>query len=114
MISIQGKGVSTGVAMGPLYYYQRAKSVIRRFKVEDAAAEWERFRAAQKKAIEQLGELYEKALKEAGEEAAFLFETHQMMAEDDDYVEAIEGLIKEEKLTVPNEKTPLCIWGVRK
>ncbi len=98
MISIQGKGVSTGVAMGPLYYYQRAKSVIRRIKVEDAVAEWDRFKAAQKKAIEQLGELYEKALKEAGEEAAFLFETHQMMAEDDDYVEAIEGLIKEEKL----------------
>ena len=98
MISIQGKGVSTGVAMGPLYYYQRAKSVIRRFKVEDIAVEWDRFKAAQKKAIDQLGELYEKALKEAGEEAAFLFETHQMMAEDDDYVEAIEGLIKEEKL----------------
>ena len=98
MISIQGKGVSTGVAMGPLYYYQRAKSVIRRITVVDTAAEWDRFRAAQKKAIEQLGELYEKALKEAGEEAAFLFETHQMMAEDDDYVEAIEGLIKEDKL----------------
>ena len=98
MISIQGKGVSTGVAMGPLYYYQRAKSNIHRFKVEDVAAEWKRFKAAQAKAIEQLGELYEKALKEAGEEAAFLFETHQMMAEDDDYVEAIEGLIKEEKL----------------
>ena len=98
MISIQGKGVSTGVAMGPLYYYQRAKSVIRRITVVDVDAEWDRFKAAQKKAIEQLGELYEKALKEAGEEAAFLFETHQMMAEDDDYVEAIEGLIKEEKL----------------
>ena len=98
MISIQGKGVSAGVAMGPLYYYQRAKSVIRRIKVVDAAAEWSRFKAAQKKAIDQLGELYEKALKEAGEEAAFLFETHQMMAEDDDYVEAIQGLIQDEKL----------------
>ena len=98
MISIQGKGVSTGVAMGPLYYYQRAKSVIRRITVVDTAAEWDRFKAAQKKAIEQLGELYEKALKEAGEEAAFLFETHQMMAEDDDYVEAIQGLIQDEKL----------------
>ena len=98
MISIQGKGVSAGVAMGPLYYYQRAKSVIRRIKVMDAAAEWSRFKAAQKKAIDQLGELYEKALKEAGEEAAFLFETHQMMAEDDDYVEAIQGLIQDEKL----------------
>ncbi len=98
MISIQGKGVSTGVAMGPLYFYQRAKSTIRRYQVEDANAEWERFKAAQAKAIEQLGELAEKAEAEAGAEAAFLFETHQMMAEDDDYVEAIEGLIKDEKL----------------
>ena len=46
MISIQGKGVSTGVAMGPLYFYQRAKSTIRRYQVEDAAAEWDRFKAA--------------------------------------------------------------------
>ena len=98
MISIQGKGVSTGVAMGPLYFYQRAKSTIRRYQVEDASAEWERFKDAQAKAIEQLGELAQKAEAEAGAEAAFLFETHQMMAEDDDYVEAIEGLIKEEKL----------------
>ena len=98
MISIQGKGVSTGVAMGPLYFYTRAKSTIRRIKVTDTAAEWDRFKAAQAKAIEQLGELYEKALAEAGEEAAILFETHQMMAEDDDYVESIENLIKEDKL----------------
>ena len=98
MISIQGKGVSTGVAMGPLYFYTRAKSTIRRIKVTDTEAEWGRFKAAQAKAIEQLGELYEKALAEAGEEAAMLFETHQMMAEDDDYVESIENLIKEDKL----------------
>ena len=98
MISIQGKGVSTGVAMGPLYYYQRAKSTIRRFEVEDVEAEWNRFKAAQAKAIEQLGELAEKAREEAGDEAAMLFETHQMMAEDLDYEEAIEGLIKEQKL----------------
>ena len=98
MISIQGKGVSTGVAMGPLYYYQRAKSTIRRYEVEDAAAEWDRFKAAQATAVEQLGELAEKAREEAGDEAALLFETHQMMAEDMDYEEAIEGLIKEEKL----------------
>ena len=52
MISIQGKGVSTGVAMGPLYYYQRAKSVIRRIQVADAVAEWDRFKAAQARAIE--------------------------------------------------------------
>ena len=98
MISIQGKGVSTGVAMGPLYYYKRAKSEIRRYEVEDINDEWSRFKAAQEKTINQLGELAEKAREEAGDEAAMLFETHQMMAEDLDYEESIEGMIKEQKL----------------
>ena len=96
MISIQGKGVSVGVAAGPLYFYQRAKSTIRRYTVEDREAEWQRFKDAQAQAIEQLGQLAEKAREEAGDEAAMLFETHQMMAEDLDYEEAIENLIKEE------------------
>jgi len=98
MISIQGKGVSTGVAIGPLYFYRRAKSTIRRYKVEDREIEWARFKVAQNKAIEQLGELAEKARTEAGDDAAFLFETHQMMAEDVDYEEAIENGIKEDGL----------------
>lgn len=98
MISIQGKGVSTGVAIGPLYFYRRAKSTIRRYKVEDREIEWARFKVAQNKAIEQLGELAEKARAEAGDDAAFLFETHQMMAEDVDYEEAIENGIKEDGL----------------
>ena len=96
MITIQGKGVSAGVAAGPLYFYQRAKGTVSRYAAEDTAAEWERFKAAQTKAIEQLGELAEKARAEAGDEAAMLFETHQMMAEDLDYEEAIEASIKEE------------------
>lgn len=95
MINIQGKGVSTGIAVGPLYFYQRAEATLRRYEVEDRDAEWQRFKDAQAKAIEQLGELAEKALEEAGEEAAMLFETHQMMCEDLDYEEAIEGFIKE-------------------
>ena len=98
MISIQGKGVSTGVALGPLYFYQRANATLRRYEVEDRDAEWERFKAAQAKAIEQLGVLAEKARAEAGDEAAMLFETHQMMCEDLDYEEAIEGFIKESGL----------------
>ena len=98
MISIQGKGVSTGVAIGPLYFYQRAKSTIRRYEVEDVEAEWARFKAAQAKAIEQLGELAEKAREEAGDEAALLFETHQMMAEDMEYEEAIQAAVQETKL----------------
>ena len=98
MISVQGKGVSAGVAIGPLYCYQRAKSTIRRYEVEDADEEWDRFKAAQGKAIEQLGELAEKAREEAGDEAALLFETHQMMAEDMEYEEAIQTAIRDKKL----------------
>ena len=95
MITIQGKGVSTGVAAGPLYFYQRATGTLRRYEVADREAEWLRFKDAQAKAIEQLGVLAEKARAEAGDEAAMLFETHQLMAEDLDYEEAIEGMIKD-------------------
>ena len=98
MILIQGKGVSNGVAIGPLYFYQRAKATITRYEVADADAEWARFKDAQAKAIEQLGELAEKAREEAGDEAALLFETHQMMAEDMEYEEAIQTAIQESKL----------------
>ena len=98
MITIKGKGVSAGVAAGPLYFYQRASGSIRRCQVEDREAEWERFKAAQAKAIEQLGVLAEKAREEAGDDAAMLFETHQMMCEDMDYEEAIQNAITEEGL----------------
>ena len=98
MITIQGKGVSAGVGIGPLYFYRRATAEIKRYTVEDTEAEWHRFKGAQTGAIEQLGVLAEQARKEAGDEAAMLFETHQMMAEDLDYEEAIENLINEEKL----------------
>ncbi|MCR5761289.1 MAG: phosphoenolpyruvate--protein phosphotransferase [Sphaerochaetaceae bacterium] len=98
MISIQGKGVSTGVALGPLYFYKRSKAEVTRETVKDTEAEWARFKAAQEKTVEQLGELAEKARKEAGDEAALLFETHQLMAEDLDYEEAIQGLIQDDKL----------------
>ncbi len=98
MISLKGKGVSAGVAMGPLHYYKRAAAVIRRGQSGDAAAEWERFKTAQKKAIGQLAMLRDKARAEAGEEAVLLFETHQMMVRDNDYVKTIESLIKEDKL----------------
>ena len=95
MITIQGKGVSTGIGMGPLYFYRRAKTEIPNYTVADTNAEWLRFKGAQSVAIDQLGELAEKARVEAGDEAAFLFETHQMMAEDLDYEESIQGMIEE-------------------
>lgn len=98
MITINGKGVSSGVAVGPLYFYRRSTGAVPRVTDADPAVEWARFEAAKATAIGQLGELYEKALNEAGEEAAILFETHQMMLDDLDYVEAIQGLIESDHL----------------
>ena len=97
MITIKGKGASTGVAIGPLCFYRRATGVFERYEVSDTEAEWARFKAAQEKAIAELGELAEKARVEAGDEAAMLFETHQMMAEDLDFEEGIQDAINENK-----------------
>lgn len=98
MEQIFGKGVSKGVAAGPISFYRRASGVIPRHEVSDTAAELERFRAARETAKEQLAKLYGKALAEAGEDAAMLFEAHQMMLDDLDFVESIEGMIENDRV----------------
>ena len=98
MEQIFGKGVSKGVAAGPISFYRRASAVIPRHEVSDTAAELERFRAARETAKEQLAKLYDKALAEVGEDAAMLFEAHQMMLDDLDFVESIEGMIENDRV----------------
>lgn len=89
MEQIFGKGVSKGVAAGPISFYRRASGVIPRHEVSDTAAELERFRAARETAKEQLAKLYDKALAEAGEDAAMLFEAHQMVRLCKDNIEVL-------------------------
>ena len=98
MEQIFGKGVSKGVAAGPISFYRRPSGEIPRRSVTDTAAELARFHDARETAKEQLGVLHDKALAEAGEDAAMLFETHQMMLDDLDFVESIEGLIENDRL----------------
>ncbi len=98
MITIQGKGVSAGIGIGPLYFFKRGTVKITRETITDTESEWKRFKAAQARAVGQLNELAEKARIEAGDDAALLFETHAMMAEDLDYEESIQGLINADKL----------------
>ena len=88
MILIQGKGVSGGAAAGPLYFLRRAPAVIRTTGTSPEA-EKSRFADAQRKSAAQLERLAERGLKTAGEEAALLFETHAMLAEDEDFAGAI-------------------------
>lgn len=97
MEQIFGKGVSKGVAAGPISFYRRPSGEIPRRSVTDTAAELARFHDACETAKEQLGALHDKALAEAGEDAAMLFEAHQMMLDDLDFVESIEGLIENDR-----------------
>jgi len=99
MILMQGKGVSKGVASGPIYFFQRPGAAITDASAADTGAEKARIAAAQKKAIDQLSALAEKAREEAGEETAILFETHAMFVEDDDYVECMLAALEEKQCT---------------
>ncbi|MCR5397369.1 MAG: phosphoenolpyruvate--protein phosphotransferase [Lachnospiraceae bacterium] len=89
-----GKSVFGGVAIGKLSIYQKQDNVVKRQKIEDTEAEVARFQTAKETAKEQLGQLYEKALKEVGEANAMVFEVHQMMLDDLDYVESVENIIR--------------------
>jgi len=88
------KSVCQGVAIGTICVYSKGEAQVKRVKIEDAAAEIERFEAAKAQAIAQLGELYEKAVKDVGEMNAAIFEIHQMMLEDDGFIESIHGMIE--------------------
>ena len=95
MITIQGKGVSKGIAKGPLYFFQRSDTTVTLKVVSDTEAEKARLAVAQEQSIQQLNALAEKCRDDAGEEMAVLFETHAMFVEDEDFVECITSLIDE-------------------
>ena len=97
MILLQGKGVSKGVASGPIYFFRRPNTNIVKTAVSDIEAEKERISAAQEKSMAQLEELAEKAREETGDETAILFETHAMFVEDEDYVESIMTTLEDEQ-----------------
>ena len=93
MITLSGKSVFGGVAIGKLAFYKREDKQIKRHHVDDVDAEIARFEAAQNTAMEELGALYDKAMKDVGEANAMIFEVHQMMLMDLDYVESIRNII---------------------
>ena len=94
MITLEGKSVFGGVAIGKIQFYKRNEITIKRTRVEDVEAEVERFQNAKAKTLELLKGLYEKALEDVGEANAMIFESHQLMLEDPDYVESIENIIR--------------------
>ena len=91
---LNGKSVFGGIAIGRLSIYDKGDDKVKRKKITDISAETSRFESAREHAKEQLGALYQKALKEVGEVNAMIFEVHQMMLDDLDYVEAITHMIE--------------------
>ena len=98
MITISGKSVFGGVSIGKLLFYKRNEKVIKRVHVDDVDAEWDRFQQAKDTAVSQLKGLYDKALEDVGEANAMIFEIHQMMLEDLDYLESIENIIRTQEV----------------
>ncbi len=98
MITIKGKSSSKGIAIGRLVKYTKSEATIKREKIEDVEAEVNRYEEAKEKAKEQLGNLYDKALREVGESGAAIFEVHQMMLDDDDYNDSIYNMIRSENV----------------
>ena len=98
MITICGKSVFGGVSIGKLMFYKRKDKVIKRTHVDNVDEEWARFQKAKDTAVAQLKGLYEKALDDVGEANAMIFEIHQMMLEDLDYLESIENIIRTQEV----------------
>ena len=98
MLVVKGKSVFSGITIGPLALFHRNTVSTARRHVKDTEAETKRFQQARSASIEQLKDMYEKAVQKVGEEEAAVFEVHQMMLDDDDYIDNIVTLISQEKI----------------
>ena len=93
-----GKSVFGGIAIGKISVYKKNEQQVKRVRTEDTKGELARYEVAKAAAVEQLQELYQKALKEVGEANAAIFEIHQMMLDDGDYNESVENIIETQKV----------------
>ncbi|MDO4340862.1 MAG: phosphoenolpyruvate--protein phosphotransferase [Eubacteriales bacterium] len=98
MLEYFGKAVYKGIVMGPVAVLKKQECAVKRAKISDEKQELERLAAAVKQAKLQLQGLYERAIKEVGEASAAIFEVHQMMLDDEDYMEAVHNMICGEKV----------------
>ncbi len=98
MESYTGKSIFQKVAVGKIFYYEKNENIVKRNRIEETEEEIKRFEAAKVVALGQLDRIYQKALKEVGEDNAAVFEVHKMMMEDEDYLESIHSMIREQKV----------------
>ncbi len=98
MKKYQGKGVYGAIAIGNISLFQKPETAVKRIHIEEPDSEKARFEQAKAASLTQLQEIYDKALKEVGEVNAAIFEIHQMMLDDDDYIESIYSIIESQSV----------------
>ena len=108
MITITGKPVCSGVAFGPVFVFSREESTIKRHHIESSDDEIARFESARQQTISELGMLYDKALAEVGEANAMIFQIHQMMLDDLDYIESIKNIITDQLINAETAVAQTC------
>ncbi len=94
MREYSGKSVYGGIAIGPIKVIKKDNSQVKRIHITDTESEVNRFVQAKQNSKEQLEKLYEKAVLEVGEANAAIFDIHNMMLDDLDYIESIENVIR--------------------
>ena len=100
MITLKGKGVVSGTAIGRLFFYRRTHAAVKKHLIANPEQETARFWEAQKRAVDQLQELYDNALPTVGQASAMIFHIHQMMLEDLDFTDAVIRIVQEERMNV--------------
>ena len=98
MKKYEGKSVFGGIAVGKVLVYKKGEQQVKRWRVSDVKAEIQRFEDAKMAAVEQLKQLYDKAVREVGEASAAIFEIHQMMLDDLDYIDSIHNMIETQEV----------------
>lgn len=93
-----GKSIFKGVAIGRIMIYGKKEQPVKREKIKDTDAEVRRYEAAKEKAIADLGELYEDAVKKVGKDNAEIFNVHAMLLQDDDFNDSIHNMIESQKV----------------
>ncbi|MHC1750040.1 MAG: phosphoenolpyruvate--protein phosphotransferase [Cellulosilyticaceae bacterium] len=98
-MGLSGVGASKGVAIGKVFIKRNTQIKLSKQLTKTVEEEQTRVREAQQVATNQLGVLYEKALKQVGEEEALIFDVHQMLVQDLDYTDFIMNMIADECVT---------------
>lgn len=95
---LHGNPASRGIAVGRISFLQRSAPPSSKRHVDDVEQEIQRFEKARNEAIAQLGSLYEMTVEKLGDQNAVVFQIHQMMLDDPEYVDAIESTIRDEQV----------------